>query len=187
MSFQNLLRPFAPLALVVLAAAPLAAQTRADQTFRDSMTTGFRNAAVSHRVNPDLSSLGLSSTPSLLAGAVSVPTENGLDGALRGEPFALAYLDGGRDAKVAPGYYRLAVGPDGAGLLLTATGGTTATGHASFDLTAADPGGTRGCWIHLPNPNDDDIVCFSCQFGNPNWPGGAWGFNTCFTIYDPFD
>jgi hypothetical protein len=186
MSYKNLLRLFAPLALVVFAAAPMVAQTRVDQPLRDTLTAGFRNAATEHRVNADLSSLGLASTPSLLAGAVAVPVENGVEGALRGEPFGLAYLDG-RDATVAPGYYRLAVDRDGAAVLLDTTGGTAATGHASFDLTAGDQGGTHGCWIDVPNPNDDDIVCIKCVFGNPNWPGGAWGFNTCLTIFDPFD
>ena len=120
----------------------------------------------------DLATVGLASTRFLFAGAVAVTPVDGLDGILRGEPYALAYFDG-TGTTVARGYYRLAIGSDGSALLLTATGATASRGRAGFDLVA-NPG-TPYCEFQ-PDPGDDDEVCLHCTYG-------GWAVLSCFTIF----
>ena len=171
---------FTTLALVAVALPSAAQTTRVDQTLRNTMTTGFRSAATTHAVSADLSSLGLASLPTLFAGAVGTPPSAGPAGALAGQNLALAYFDGSNLA-LARGYYGVSIDANGEALLKTASGATAARGTSVLDLTAN--GFARGCNIEqTPIPNDGDIVCIKCQFGHPNFPGGAWGFATCFQI-----
>jgi len=164
--------------LALAAAVPAAAQDRLDGALRKTMTDGFRAAAVQHRVSANLPTVGFASTPFLFTGAVAVTPADGLDGILRGEPYALTYFDG-TGTTVPRGYYRLAIGSDGAALLLTATGATVGRGQASIDLIA-NPG-TPYCGIEDPHPNDD-TVCWVCEYGNPNGPVGTWSVSTCFAL-----
>ncbi|HXU44404.1 MAG TPA: hypothetical protein VN783_02680 [Thermoanaerobaculia bacterium] len=185
MRLDTAFRSLASFALVAAISAPLAAQTtaitRPDQALRDAMTAGFRTEAASLRATADLDTLALGSSSSLFAGAVALPPADDMDGALRGEAYALVYLDG-TDAAANPGtgYYRLALGSDGEANLLTATGATAATGHATFDLSLNLE--TRRCAIDFPHPDDAHLFCIVCNYG----PGSGWSVSTCLKMFDPF-
>ncbi len=168
----------ASLALATITTVSASAQTRPDQTLRNTMTSGFRSAATQHGVTADLGSLGLASSTLQFAAAVGTPPPGGLDDVLLGEPFALVYFSGG--TTFAPGYYRVEIGTDRSAVLRTASGGTVATGRASLDLTIGL--GTNYCEFNPPNPNDHHLVCLNCQFGSTNAPGGPWAISTCFTF-----
>lgn len=163
------------LVLATITAVSASAQTRPDQTLRNTMTSGLRNAATQHGVVADLPSLGLASSTLRFSAAVGVPQAGGIEDVLAGEPFALLYLNGG--TPFAPGYYRAELGTDRRAKLRTASGATVAMGTASLDLTA-NPG-TPYCEFEQPNPNDDHLVCLNCQFSST---GGPWAINTCFTF-----